>query len=605
MSDTWNADFPSEWHSIRPWTPHLTLSVREITSVSATFILSSSLDDPHDPSLTTLGISVSDDEDDSSTDPDQVRRSNGESSSSSRSRRRAIISDALAKGLSVDVNGSPWQRVIIRVDDQVDEAVIIIYGLMPGRQYDIDLGLVQGGQSSSIRKQVTTEESELRADNDRDVEVAKLNGSTSSDSMSSSITSSVASESSSTVQPQSSTANSAPCSLEDRVRQLQQSLASLTSERETLTASLKNTRRESQKADSALRTEIDILKRASEKNASAEHRAKQKVLALQEAVKRAQTATKEIEELVRETESSLPGLRNEKDEKEAEYAKVKEEADQVKGEREKEQEQDRKRLDSMKGELTGLGNRLEKLNGKREKLETSIVPDLEEQLREIEREIEQVESAERQYTLQEEADIGMEESDNTFGEFSMDGSRDSSSHPFGGSQSSNRNRNHHPVPIGRPTTIPIHRPMHSSLSGSSQYQIASRTAYRSPIQQPHLHSHQQSLPANLRTPGYNQASGLFPHANSDTNPIGTVSPTLPAGVTATGTPSTLSSRAAPFEPTSATAQAIRGSLSLSTSRFTFPPIQRPGPLLTMSSHRSGTRFSAGQNTSTGERGGQS
>ena len=31
----------TEWHSVRPWHPTLSLSVREITSVSVTFILSS------------------------------------------------------------------------------------------------------------------------------------------------------------------------------------------------------------------------------------------------------------------------------------------------------------------------------------------------------------------------------------------------------------------------------------------------------------------------------------------------------------------------------------------------------------------------------------
>ena len=144
----------SEWHSIRPWAPRLALFVREITSVSATFILSSSLSDPpngggsrSDPSLTSLGL-----------DDETHANSDSESSDSDEDgvRRELIISNALAKGLSVNVNGSPWQRVLIRIDDKADEAVIIIYGLMPGRQYDIDLALVKGGQGS-LRRQVITE----------------------------------------------------------------------------------------------------------------------------------------------------------------------------------------------------------------------------------------------------------------------------------------------------------------------------------------------------------------------------------------------------------------------------------------------------------------
>jgi len=153
------SDQPDEpavsWHSIRPWTPHLILTVREITSVSATFILSSSLSTPaEDIAEDTPEHEQHDFESqiDATDDPDGADSTLGATT-------RGIIADALSgsKGLSVSVNGSPWQRVLIRLHDPLDEAVIIIYGLMPGRQYDIDLGLVQGGQASSIRRQVVTE----------------------------------------------------------------------------------------------------------------------------------------------------------------------------------------------------------------------------------------------------------------------------------------------------------------------------------------------------------------------------------------------------------------------------------------------------------------
>ena len=135
----------SEWHTIRPWTPHLTLAVREITSVSATFILSSSLDARHttedepEPELNC----------EASNDPNNVAVFDS----------RGIIADALSHGLSVEVNGSSWQRVILRMNDHADEAIIVIYGLHPGRQYDIDLALVSGG---TMRKQVTTESESTR-----------------------------------------------------------------------------------------------------------------------------------------------------------------------------------------------------------------------------------------------------------------------------------------------------------------------------------------------------------------------------------------------------------------------------------------------------------
>ena len=161
------ANGQSEWHSIRPWAPRLALLVREITSVSATFILSSSLSEPpngssnsgpdHEPdlSLTSAGLTIDGTEHEAS---DDTETTDSEEVNGGTQPRELIISNALSRGLSVNVNGSPWQRVLIRIDDKVDEAVIIIYGLMPGRQYDIDLGLVQGGPGGvNLRRQVTTE----------------------------------------------------------------------------------------------------------------------------------------------------------------------------------------------------------------------------------------------------------------------------------------------------------------------------------------------------------------------------------------------------------------------------------------------------------------
>jgi hypothetical protein len=135
------------WHSIRPWTPPLYLIVREVTSVSATFILSSTLDGDLGPSLTSLGLITTDDDrhEENSDQGDNLQR-----------KKKSVISDALSGGLSVNVNGSNWQRVFIRIDETADEAVIIIYGLMPGRQYDIDLALVQG-EHKKIRQQVITQ----------------------------------------------------------------------------------------------------------------------------------------------------------------------------------------------------------------------------------------------------------------------------------------------------------------------------------------------------------------------------------------------------------------------------------------------------------------
>ena len=136
----------SSWHAIRPGYPALSLSVREITSVSVTFVLSSPYS-AHDPdvSLASLGLSSSDDDDASTT---------RDSASIADTDQPQIVSGIIRNGFSVKVNGTPWRKVIVSKDDVDDEAIIIVHGLLPARQYDVELGVMPG--ESSLRGQVTT-----------------------------------------------------------------------------------------------------------------------------------------------------------------------------------------------------------------------------------------------------------------------------------------------------------------------------------------------------------------------------------------------------------------------------------------------------------------
>ncbi|PIL27696.1 hypothetical protein GSI_10849 [Ganoderma sinense ZZ0214-1] len=136
----------ASWHTIRPGHPSLCLSVREITSVSVTFVLSSPYS-AHDPdvSLSSLGLSSDDDEDEAST--------SRPSASFPDTQRPPTVTDIISNGFSVKVNGTPWRKVIVK-DDVADEAIIIVHGLMPARQYDVELGIMPG--ESTVRGQITT-----------------------------------------------------------------------------------------------------------------------------------------------------------------------------------------------------------------------------------------------------------------------------------------------------------------------------------------------------------------------------------------------------------------------------------------------------------------
>jgi hypothetical protein len=133
-----------QWHSIRPWIHRFALSVNQVSSVSATFTLKSALTATSlDPALESLLENEQDDSPCASTD---------HAGSFARSR---TVSDALTQGLSVKVNSSPWQRVLLRVDEESDEATVIVFGLMPGRHYDVELGIAH--PLEPLRTQITTD----------------------------------------------------------------------------------------------------------------------------------------------------------------------------------------------------------------------------------------------------------------------------------------------------------------------------------------------------------------------------------------------------------------------------------------------------------------
>lgn len=137
------------WHTVRPWTPRFALTVREITSVSTTFVLSA-VDDPSSQPSGTSFPSTSIANAHNSIDDDGI------DSPQPVARPVRLVADVLARGLSVRVNGAAWKRVLMRMDDSggetgggADAAVVVLYGLMPGRQYDVELGILFGSVGGS------------------------------------------------------------------------------------------------------------------------------------------------------------------------------------------------------------------------------------------------------------------------------------------------------------------------------------------------------------------------------------------------------------------------------------------------------------------------
>ncbi|KAG6852681.1 hypothetical protein C0991_009964 [Blastosporella zonata] len=505
--------------------------------------------------------------------------------------KKSIIADVLAKGLSVDVNGSPWQRVFIRIEDGTDEAVIIIYGLMPGREYDVQLGLVQGDSNGIIRQQITTEGAfskfcssavlVLKLVPEVELESSEVPTDPESPDAYHSISSSDPSVSTPSTSPNRTLPNTPPSttvslSTEDRLSQLQHNLAIVNAERESLVTALKSARRDSQKADAALRSEIEILKRTSEKHVAADHRNKQKILSLQEAVKRAQMATSETEELVKELEELLPELNRQRQEKEVNCTKVKEMADRVRKERDLHVEREKKELDSMKSELAGLTNKMEKLNVKKEKLEGGTITALEEQLQSVQHEIEQAQKeAQVQLTyamFMDRTDFVPDDLHYSGAEASLDRSPASPyiSTPRMRSQLSN------PGLIGRPAPIPpIQRPSHNDNNYGQQASLWSHAPRQLPTHTPRSSSLQDNeTPTPLTNPNHHPSKSA---TNSPSNSI-ISSSSLHHSISSTST-SSLSSGAPAFEPGRPLKNILDNPSDISAGfSVTLTPIQRPGPI---------------------------
>lgn len=351
-------DARAKWHSIRPWHPRLSLSVAEITSVSATFVVSS------------LSSSIRRHHDGFDTDDDIP----------------TLNTDALSKGVSVTVNGTPWRKCLARLADDADEATIIIHGLMPGRHYDIELGIIPGDEK--LKGQIVTESESTCLVNYLTLIFIDYHATSDSDSSSGippvGAFPSTASSSSAIDRPPSPPSTPPPPTpsgggpshssqtFEDYLASLQLSLSHLQAEHETLSSTLKSARRDSQKAQAAQRAEITSLKRAAQKHSSGDTRMKQKVRALEEAVKQAIKGREDVE-------AEYAVLDAARTEQEAELAdalrrfeEARARAEDWRARREKAEEEASNKLHGARGELAAVEARLEKLRAKRETREGRI-----------------------------------------------------------------------------------------------------------------------------------------------------------------------------------------------------------------------------------------
>lgn len=125
------------WETIRPWLDRLSMQIKDLTSISATFVLTSATHEDSDewPSNGIIESSLF-----KASVPVQGCSKHG---GDAFKLNRKPISPILDRGFTIKVNGLEWTNYFVNVEDDGDEAVIILYGLRPGRSYDVEFVIEQ------------------------------------------------------------------------------------------------------------------------------------------------------------------------------------------------------------------------------------------------------------------------------------------------------------------------------------------------------------------------------------------------------------------------------------------------------------------------------
>lgn len=172
--------------------------------------------------------------------------------------------------------------------------------------------------------------------------------------------------------------------------QMRHLVASAHAEKEHLSVQIKEARRASQRAEAALRQEIESVKRAIDKAGSLDMRARQKTLALQEQVKQGWAGAEGAEESAQSVEGGMAELEAQLHAVTLELQAVKEELDGVREREEEIRERDRRSRAEEEKRLAEVQARLDKQRKVKEK-KAGEKADLEKRLESVQREQEETE----------------------------------------------------------------------------------------------------------------------------------------------------------------------------------------------------------------------
>ncbi|WVO18315.1 hypothetical protein L204_106030 [Cryptococcus depauperatus] len=284
-----------------------------------------------------------------------------------------------------------------------NRAFLVIYGLMPAKEYEVELRVVgmsdQEGDglvsTSVLIPGVSSSNAALRprsrADSLRPRSCPRSrSNSLTSPSPTTLLRSEVAQndEAAAAISEEMVIPTPVLNAVDTQVAQLRHSIAAAHSEKEHLQSQIKEARRTAQRQEASLKSEIEAVKKAIEKASSADMRAKQKALALQEQVKQGWAGAEGADQEMKVVERGLGELEEKLRELETFVEQVQTEWKQYSIKESEARETDRKTRVEQDKKLAEVASKIEKLKNKKAKRETEG-QELEKRLEELEKEIEE------------------------------------------------------------------------------------------------------------------------------------------------------------------------------------------------------------------------
>lgn len=172
--------------------------------------------------------------------------------------------------------------------------------------------------------------------------------------------------------------------VDTQAAQIRHMIAAAHAEKDLVQNQIKEARRAAQRAEAALKVEIESVKKATEKAGSMDLRAKQKALALQEQVKQGWTGAEHAEAEAAEVDKGMHELEDKLESAKIEVETVKAEWLSIKKSEDESKEVDRKTRSEEEKKLAEVVSKVDKMRAKKEKKEAEKA-ELERKLEDLER----------------------------------------------------------------------------------------------------------------------------------------------------------------------------------------------------------------------------